>query len=690
MPNCRGRARHAPRKRLPCKHNVTGDRSSDPRAPWLAPLALFTAVCLVAGTLARFWGLGRWPLAIDEYYFARSVQNVLHYGIPRFPCGGLYVRGLLLQYAAALLQFAGLSAELAPRLIAAVSSLVTLPAAYLIGRRLGGREVGLLSVAILALSVWEVEIGRFGRMYAPFQALFAWYVVFFLKYVIDRNRRALGPMLILSALGLGVWEGGLFLVLTNLLPPFIRHPDGRLSRRDWLYLAGCALLLIPAYVLTIADLRTAGGEPTLPADYVELPDTPSMSRLDAAVMPWTRLPSHLAWATAALLPTALVLYAAVCAVSGRLRLAAKPLAELSIVAILGCAALHQFQLAAGLMLVCILLGVLDGRALVSPSSRPLHIALLACLLFWSTFGLSTSDWHTPGLSPLRNLFLLGYEFVRIPDTVRQVAMPWARTVPMLSLGLFVLVTVTCVRACLRFEHTPPPERILLALFVILVLAASASDPPRHETRYVFFLYPLAVIFSITTLGRAVRAVLGQTRIAATSAALACIAAFMLSEDFRPAHLWNIDSEAINFRIGMPARLAGHYHPRSDVRAAATWLQAHATPAEDIVIDSFPGVDFYYPRSDFYFVAESDPRFEPWSCRRGTTQRWSNLPMIHSYDALAAKVATGRRVWMILEPARMQPILAGFAPGDWTLEWTSRAHDIAIVSFRELPAQPALQ
>src|SRR5262249_52231104 len=270
-----------------------------PRPAWVAPLALLTGVCVIVGTLARFDGLGRWPLAIDEYYFAQSVQNLLHFGIPEFPCGGLYVRGLLLQYASALLQRAGVSAELAARLLAGVSSLRVLPPAYLIGRRLGGRDVGLLTVSVLALSVWEIEIGRFGRMYAPFQALFAWYVFFFLRYVVDHERRALLPMLLLSALGFAVWEGGLFLVLTNLLPPIIAHPAGRLSRRDWLYLAGCSLLVIPAYLLTIADLRFSDGDPAYPSDYAEPPQMPSPSRLDAGVMPWTTLPSHLGWAAAA-------------------------------------------------------------------------------------------------------------------------------------------------------------------------------------------------------------------------------------------------------------------------------------------------------------------------------------------------------------------------------------------------------
>jgi hypothetical protein len=658
---------------------VTSDSTSGSRSAWLGPLGLLTIACIVAGSLARFWSLGKWPLAIDEYYFAQSVQNLLHFGFPKFDCGGYYIRGLLLQYVSAALQLAGLSAELAPWMIAAVSTLLTLPAAYLIGRRLGGRNVGLLAIAVLALSVWEVEIGRFGRMYAPFQALFLWYVVFFLQYVVDGRRRAVVPMLILSALGLAVWEGGIFLVLTNLLPPFIRHPDGRLTRRDILYLAGCSLLLIPAYYLTMADLRTSDND--LPADYVEPPDSPSQSRLNAAIPPFKTLRAHLLWAAAFLVPLAWVLWAALREVRTRLQPRAQPLAALGMLLVLASAALQQFELAAGVLVILVLLGIVTTESVSPANARPLYIAVLACALFWVVFGLATHDWHTPGMSSLHTLFLLGYEFVRFPDVVRQVAMPWARTVPLLSLGLFILVTANILRGVVRYRETPPAERILLALFVVLFLAAAASNPPRQETRYVFFLYPLAILFSIVTIGRCMRRLLGETPLGAAAVVIVCLAAFMLSEDFRPKHLWNIDSEAVNFRIGMGSRLSGHYHPRSDSRAAASWLQAHALPGRDLVIIGFPGVDFYYPKSDFYWVADSDPRFESWACSRGTIQRWSNLPMIHSYDALRAKVTAGRRVWMVLEPSRMEPVLAALPPGYWTLEWTSKEHDIAIVSVR---------
>src|SRR5580700_4713482 len=135
---------------------MASPQTSQHTSPPPLALTLIVGACVCAGVIVRFIGLGRWPLAIDEYYFAQSVQNILHFGLPHYACGGYYTRGLLLQYGAAALRLAGLSPELAPRTIAAVSSLVALPALFLIGRRVGGKNIALLAVGILAVSVWEV------------------------------------------------------------------------------------------------------------------------------------------------------------------------------------------------------------------------------------------------------------------------------------------------------------------------------------------------------------------------------------------------------------------------------------------------------------------------------------------------------------------------------------------------------
>ncbi|MBV8741635.1 MAG: hypothetical protein JOZ12_07595 [Sinobacteraceae bacterium] len=180
--------------------------------------------------------------------------------------------------------------------------------------------------------------------------------------------------------------------------------------------------------------------------------------------------------------------------------------------------------------------------------------------------------------------------------------------------------------------------------------------------------------------RALHGLLGDTPAAAGGLIAVGLGCFALSEDFRPWHLWHIDSETINFRIGMSSYLSDHYHPRSDVRSAAQWLSSHVVPGQDIVIDAYPGVDFY-AAADFYFMTQSDPRFEVYSCRRGTVQRWSNLPLLSSYDALRSQLTSGRRIWLVLEAGRLPAVVGQLPAGDWQLQWLSKARDIAIVQVQ---------
>ncbi|HEY6454158.1 MAG TPA: glycosyltransferase family 39 protein [Steroidobacteraceae bacterium] len=635
-------------------------------------LAALTFLCLALGILARFRGLGTWPLSVDEYYLAQSVQNILRSGLPHYACGGLYVRGLALQYGAALLQVTGLTPELAPRLIAALASLIELPGVYLLARRLGGRNIGLIAVALLAVSVWEVEVARFGRMYAPFQAIFVWYLVYFLAYTLDRKRSALWGMLGLSLLSVLVWEGGFFLTLANLLPPFIRAPSGRLSRTDWKYLALAALLCVPGYLLATVDLRAGGAVPTLPPHYQE-PVAVHLSRLDLATMPWMTLHLHPLWMWLALLPAGAIAYALLTVLRARLA----PLALLGLVLASLCALLQQFGLAVAIGVVLGLLSMLDWRVLFSSPLRAVPAAIAVCAAFWIAFGLATQDWHVAGLSPAATGLLLGYEFARFPDFVREVLAPWAHTVPHLGLALALLLAAACVRA-LRHPASSNAERVLLALLVILLLAASASHPPRHETRYVFFLYPLAVVLALVTIQRWMAVLLGATPAAAVATVLVAGGGFALSEDFRPWHLLHIDSTVVSFRLGMPPAIVEHYQSRSDMRGAARWLDEHVDRAHDTVINSFPGVDFYYPYSNFYYMNGADPRFESWSCQRGARERWSNLPLLYSDAALLAQVRSGHRVWIVAESSHLPEWRALLPRGDWKILWRSISGDITIL------------
>jgi hypothetical protein len=637
-------------------------------------LTIVAALAVLAGIAARFKGLGTWSLAWDEYYLAQSIQFVLHTGLPQYPCGGLYSRGVLLQYLAALLQLGGLSPELAPRLIAALCSLLSILAAFRIAQRSGGTRVALIVVTILALSVWEVEIARFGRMYAPFQAVFLWYVVFLLDYVVDGRRKALIPMLMLSVVGVLVWEGGALLALANFLPPFLSG-TGRLSRQDWKYLAGVAVLFVPLYWFATADLRVMGTDNTLPPDYREPPDTP-LSLLDGAVSPWHVLAHHPVW----LAPAVVVLAAMAFALRWLWSFRGRPVALLGLAAALAAAAAQQFFLSASIVVLLLLMRAVEPSSL--KRATPFQLAILASLVFWGVFSWSIPDWHDRA-SPARSVALIIYEFFGFPDFIRQVILPWAHAVPVLGAALFVLLGVGIVRTIKSDTDMRDSKRIVLVVLVALLVAASGASTPRHETRYVFFLYPLALIVAVTTIDQ-LAALWKRADLAPALAATICLVGFVLTEDFKPMHLLHIDRADIIFRQGMPSAEASQYPTRADLRGAALWLDAHVARNTDLVVNSFPGVDFYYRNTDFFFMETDDSRFESWSCQAGSVDRWSNRPLLYSIRMLDTAARTRPRVWLVIESPRRQDVMARLAGADpalhMHLEWVGRNPGISIVSI----------
>jgi hypothetical protein len=643
------------------------------------PLLAITFAAVLVGIYARFKGLGTWPLGIDEYYTARTVQNVLRTGLPEYACGGYYARGLLVQYLGALLQLGGMSPELSLRLIAAVSSLAVLPAAYILGRRAGGITTGLLTVTVLALSVWEVEMARFARMYAPFQAVFVSYVIFFLRYTLDKEARALWSMIVLSVVGALVWEGGVFLAALNLLPPIVNHAGGRLSRRDWRYLAGTALLVPPLFLLATNNLRMYSREYPFPPGWTG-PATSHffVSGLKAGTAPLTTLPAHPFWLVLALVP--LLCFALALRWVWGFR--SRWITALGLLAALGAAAAHQFLLFGVIILLLLLLRLLGWRELFSRASWPFGAAVAVSAAFWIAYGLATSDWRAnPDQSLPQTVALLGYEFVRFPDFALEIARPWAKAVPILGLALFVLITAACIRVIRNEDAELTAERVILIILVLLLLAASASHPPRHETRYLFFLYPLAVIIALMALARAsamvVRAASWQPQAGAIAAAALGLAGFALTEDFQPYHLLNVDTASINFRIDMKPEVAAHYYARSDVRAAAQWL-AQNTSESDTVISSYQSLEFYYPHVDYFYMESTDRRFSGWSCRGGTVERWGNTPLLYTIPSLQAQFTTGKRVFYVLDRRNLEKMPTELQRRQHAVAWTR--HGIAIVAF----------
>jgi hypothetical protein len=616
------------------------------------PLLLAAAAALCLGLYARLKGLGGAPFAVDEYYLARAIDGILRTGLPAFTCGGLYMRGLLLQYAAAALQWSGVTPELAPRLLSALGSLLSIPAVFLLGRRLVGRSLAWLAVILVALSVWEIEIARFGRMYAPFQADFLWYLVFFLRYTVDRDARALWPMILLSAIGPLVWEGGVFLPLLNLLSLFLQRWPERMRPQDWRFLLGCGALLLLSVWLVTADFRGYNAL-SWPPGYAMSQSRPALDRLTTLRLPLGELTHHALWLAVAVLPLLLILPALRRVWQWRERrfLAA------GLLALLLAAMAHQFLAVASVALLLVLMRLMSWRECFGRTLRPLHAAIIACALFWLAFGASRIDWQAGNRTEL--LAMLAYRLLSFPDLLQVVVRPWAAAVPHLGAALMLLIAGELIAAA-RDEQTPEYERVLLTAFLVLLLAAGASHPPREETRYVFFLYPVALLIALQALSRLSRLLAGERPPLATGlTTVLALGGFACSEDFQPRFLLAVDAPAQTFHEGLSPAMQSHLIIRENFRALADWVRQHRA-AQDLVINDVHGMDRYYPDINYFYVDEDSPNFPDWSCQGGTLERWGGYPLLYDPDALRERLAPGTSAYLVAFVYDRDQILHDFA------------------------------
>lgn len=641
-------------------HKRHGTRQSENSEAASIPFLLVAAVALSIGIYARFKGLGFAPIGIDEYYLSRSIDGIIKHGVPMFDCGGYYLRGLLLQYPIAGLRLLGLSPELAPRFTAALSSIALLPALFMIGRRFLSVNATLVAVSIVAISLWQIEMARFGRFYAPFQAVFAWYLVYYLRYTIERDISAWKGMALLTLLGAFVWEGSILLALANFVPAVINFAQsGRLPKREWLITTAYVVLLIALYVFIFADFRFASEWPAHPAGYSAAVIVGPSFKLDLVeISTLTALRNPLG-------ALGILVILSLGAISlpwiGQWR--HRPLAMLGLLVMLLAAMAHQFAVVCAVALVLVLLRQISWQELRQRAAIAYAATLLVTLIFWIVYASLSVDWAglISAVGPIKAVAILLYQFVRFPDVVVEIIRPFASTVPVLGAMLFLALAIIIARATFVIRELRTPERVLILLMVLLLLAIGASDPPRHETRYSVFLYPLALLLFVAAVIHVTMLLRIQSKYAEALALAAAIALFATTEDFNPRHILAIDSPESTFRRNMSGPMQAHLgEARDDFRAVAGWLKKHASPESDIVVNGVHGVDYYYPYARYFYVDYHSSNFYDWSCKRGTIDRWTNLPLVYTIEDLRRKTSQARATYFITWTFAAPDFLAALA------------------------------
>ncbi len=617
-------------------------------------LLLLATTAFLAGIFFRFWDLGGAPLAVDEYFFGTSILNTAKHGLPEFDCGGYYIRGVFIQYLTVPLLALGANLEFAVRFWPAVASILSIVAVWRLGLLIGGVRTASIAVVLISLSVWEVEFARFGRMYAPFQAAFLWYLYFQARHLIKGSEQARWWYLCISGLAIFIYEGAALLLVANFLA--LIWPG---KRWNFAHLCVASGLLVAAVGIRLTDFRHMGATADVAAPSMAENGGHSLTDILSLV------PVDLATLTAVILPiaafAALLLGAVLWRYRAALRVAhAATMYWFFVVLCFGCGFI-MFGVA--LVLAGLLMNLeLPVRNLnVKPGL--LIVGLVALTMLW--FGVLIASSQLGGddiVSSVKNALRHIFDY---PDVYFKIVDAWMQAIPVTTLSLAILaaiaLTVT-LRSKQRALAGGSYAGYLFGVTILLVLLVAILPLPYATTRYTYFLYPLLIILASLGINYIVEMRDKKGSYGSLAVVILLAPIFVFAEDFRLAHLARINEPGIRFRTEYSTDLAEHYYLRWDFRSVASYVNENVSPADKVIIFEQPLPHYLTRTSGIFIRAGSENHGLVQGCG-SERDLWSNAKLLDEESEVLRMInEAGGRVWLIVRTANY----AFRDPMEWSL------------------------
>jgi hypothetical protein len=621
--------------------------------------ALFGIVLLAMGwgLFVRFDGLGSSPLVEDEYLSVTSVQYIVQKGVPEFPTGGYYLRGLPLQYieAGSVLLFG--DNEFAHRLPAALFGVLTLALLLLYARIFLPWPLAAACVAMLAVSSWEIEFGRFGRMYAAFQCIT---VAFFLAYhraYFGGNRRLTYLPHALALIAILCHALGVFLLPFLFLPLFIERnasSGATPPRNRWTFamVSLATTLAGVAYWQLESRLRDFHVHQNVPNE-LHVPTSDSLGPLAAyKVLPITgNLPGAFL-----LIMLAAGLFIFFRSVSKR-----GPQNRLSVVDVLLFLLLLSTVMHLFAVSVCIGAVLLIRYQLHHSTLK--HRARLALLALsgltasaWVAYAIYDQSWRERMLSATfpRAFRIL---FFGWPDFYAPVLSPWIAALPFLTL-IFLVALAWHVFQQGRQNLTSilgHPITVIIGVFGSIAVIDPILHPMLKETRYFYHVYPFVILLIVMACYEVVRRIAGRVIAPKTQVLLTGLVAlglFIVSGDFSLRQLLHTNSAEVTFRIGQFKRYEHLWFWRVDDRSPAEFLNAHRNKVNALVVSIHARSLPYYlhPQMDYAFYCSRDGK-DAWRYRdiarsNGKLELWTARPLLGTEQELRAYTTDIRSLYLV--------------------------------------------
>lgn len=639
----------------------------------------FIIITILAGLYFRLKGLGKWPLAVDEYYMVKSSENILKYGLPKWDVGGYYARGLPQQYLTALLLLIGLKAEFASRIIPVIANLLAIPGLYLLAKKVSGKTLAAALVFIFTFSLWEVEFARFARMYTLFQTLFIWYMYFFYKNILEGDDKAYKWLWILSFFSIFIYEGSIFLVVLNFFPIIWDKEKNTLNPFSFeIYKAKILRIVISICIFLIAciflkfNFRTLYQENMLPPDIVDyFKSFKSGGLLRSPFLLLETLPLSNIWLLLFLIPLGINIFA----LYRILKSDSTIFTKISFFILLIFSLLNFLGLIIATCIIFILIGwlkpidfkLIDSRKLDISSEKLARgkweilpsnlfgnflIVIPINFIFWLVFALNTNAWYK--LFPNEKFLTTGSalktivkESINYPYFYETYVL-FRETIPIITIIVLFLLTFLMIYIFMNyFQKEVFHYRFLLSLLLFLALTQNALNLTYFETRYFFFMYPLILLLILLSLERIINLINKRNYLKKFVFGFTLIAILIFSEDFQAKHLLKIDSAEINFRMNYSFPLTIHYYNRWDSETPAKIVNKESAK-DDIIITNEQTCEFYLDRLDYIFRDYRWAEFPGESVLNGTKERWTNANLIYKYPDFDRMLDNNpKRIWLLI-------------------------------------------
>ena len=231
--------------------------SSQNKARVRIGVALLLSMLLAVGFSLRARHLADLGLVVDEGIQAIAVQGILKHGVPKVDSGLIYSRAIPFLYVqAASAKLFGLN-EFSLRLPAVVFGVAAIFAAYILGKTVFNRSIGLLTAAILTFSVWEIELSRYARFYTAFQCMYLVSLCCFYRGFMIGERFYKFLFIVAALVAISLHPLGVALFTCFLVPAF-----DFISRRDKLIFGVWAAGLAGLWMLydKLVELLNAVGD----------------------------------------------------------------------------------------------------------------------------------------------------------------------------------------------------------------------------------------------------------------------------------------------------------------------------------------------------------------------------------------------------------------------------------------------